>query len=134
MNTRSAPSTILVVDDEPHVVHVLSVVLRHVGYRVLAASDVEEAISVLSTHGADLVITDPQMSSHDGASFASRLFRDERSRGIPIVFLTGHGEGTHGRLAPNVRLVLGKPFSPRHIVEEISKLLPSVAASRSQAA
>jgi CheY-like chemotaxis protein len=122
MGTQSRhPGTVLVVDDEPHVLQVVSVVLRSAGFHVIAAEDGAEALDLLLRHGADAVVTDLNMPLVDGLQLASRLYADERTRSLPVVILTAQPEGHAGGFwdapSPNVRAIVSKPFSPRGLVD-----------------
>ncbi|MEE8168952.1 MAG: response regulator, partial [Phycisphaerae bacterium] len=53
--------TILVCDDEPHILHVVSMKLRNAGYDVLCAEDGREALALALEHRPDAIVTDYQM-------------------------------------------------------------------------
>jgi CheY-like chemotaxis protein len=63
---------ILIVDDEAHILQVLSLKLRNAGYDVLTAVDGEEAFEYASKQQPDLVITDFQMPYMTGRRAATR--------------------------------------------------------------
>ncbi len=125
MGMMGMMGTILVVDDEPHVLQVVSVVLRSAGFRVIAAEDGAEALDLLVRFGADAIVTDLHMPLVDGLQLASRLYADQRTRGLPVIILTAQTEGPIAGLldvpSPNVRAVLAKPFSPRRLVDEVMR-------------
>ncbi len=81
--------TVLIVDDEPHAVRVLSAILKEEGYRILESRDVDSAVSVVRTESVDAIITDLKMPAKDGFE----LFRyvSENNPDIPVVFLTAYG-------------------------------------------
>jgi CheY-like chemotaxis protein len=134
MSDASAAQTILIVDDEPHIVHVLSVVLRQAGYRVMAASDGVDALDVIHRHNVDLVVTDLHLPRCGGAELAKRLYVEERTRRLPIIVLTGFtSDGDQGDL-PNIRAVLTKPFSPRVVLEHVLRILPPRGSALASAA
>jgi len=118
---------ILVVDDEPHIVQVVSLKLRNAGYEVLTAADGEEAFDVAREAMPHLIITDFQMPYMTGLELCRALANDEKTRAIPVIILTARGYALdQGDLAVgNIRDVVGKPFSPRAILEQIEKILPN---------
>ena len=65
--------TILVVDDEIHIVNVVVMNLRKAGYRVLTAQDPEQAFEIARTQIPDLVITDHNMPGGSGVDFCKQL-------------------------------------------------------------
>ncbi len=82
-------SRILIVDDEPNAVKVLSSILLQDGYIVLEAYDVDSAINHLSTNDVDAVITDLRMPGKDGMQFLEYVL--ENYKDIPVIFLTAYG-------------------------------------------
>ena len=130
---------ILIVDDEAHILQVLSLKLRNCGYDVVTAIDGEEALHIAMTSPLDLVITDVQMPYMNGLELAVLLHGNKTTTHIPVVVLTarGHTFATTDVQISNVKEVLSKPFSPRGIAELASKLLcdvPAENANRSEAA
>jgi CheY-like chemotaxis protein len=65
--------TILAVDDEAHILHVVSLKLQNAGFNVVTANDGEEAFEAATAHAIDLGITDFQMPGMSG--LGSGVFR-----------------------------------------------------------
>ena len=116
---------ILIVDDEAHILQVLSLKLRHCGYQTTTAVDGEDALYQVNSNAPDLVITDVQMPFMNGLEFAQALSKCKKTSSIPVVVLTarGHTLASSDTDIPNVRKVISKPFSPRGIVELVEGLL-----------
>jgi CheY-like chemotaxis protein len=70
--------TILVADDESHILSVVSLKLRNAGYRVLTAADGQEALDVALHERPDLLITDYHMPQLSGLELCRRLKQDPR--------------------------------------------------------
>lgn len=123
---------ILVVDDEPHIVQVVSLKLRNAGYEVLSASDGEEALEMASENRPDLIVTDFQMPYMTGLELCQSLAKRPETRDIPVIILTARGYALDdGDLAAgNIRTVVSKPFSPRSILEQIENCLKGRLAAR----
>lgn len=81
--------TVLIVDDEPNAVRVLSVILQEDGYRVFEATNVDQAISVIKGEDIDAVITDVRMPAKDG--FQLFKYVSDNHTDIPVIFLTAFG-------------------------------------------
>ena len=77
--------TILVVDDEPQIVRLLRAYLEEAGFRVVIASDGEQALYVARHEKPDLVVLDLLMPRMDGLEFTRRI---RRERDVPIIMLT----------------------------------------------
>jgi len=114
--------TILVVDDEPQIVRLVRAYLEEAGFRVVTASNGEQAIYVARHEKPDLAVLDILMPRMDGLEF-TRCIRREQD--IPIIMLTARAEETD-RI---VGLELGaddyvtKPFSPRELVARVRAVL-----------
>ena len=117
--------TILVVDDEAEIVRLVRAYLEQAEYRVVTASDGQEALYVARHEKPDLVVLDVLMPRMDGLQFTRRI-RQERD--VPIIMLTARAEETD-RI---VGLELGaddyitKPFSPRELVARVRAVLRRV--------
>jgi len=114
--------TILVVDDEPEIVRFVRAYLEDAGYRVVTASDGQQALFVARHEKPDLVILDLLMPGMDGWDFIRRY---RRERDTPVIMLTARVEETD----QVVGLELGaddyvtKPFSPRALVARVRAVL-----------
>jgi len=126
---------ILIVDDESHILHVLSLKLGKAGYEVLTAVDGEEGLHMARESKPDLVITDIQMPYMTGLELSQELAGDEATADIPVLILTarGYALSSEDLETSNIREVLSKPFSPRLLIELVSSTLGSVG-NRSEAA
>ena len=118
--------SILVVDDEPHIVEVVSDYLKQAGYRVLTAKDGQAAIELTRREHPDLVVLDLMLpGGMDGLDVCRRIRQDSAIGNVPIIMLTAKVELTD-RL---VGLELGaddyitKPFSPREVVARVKAVL-----------
>ena len=130
---------ILIVDDEAHILQVLSLKLRNCGYDIATAIDGEDALYQVTSDPPDLIISDVQMPYMNGLEFAKALSSDSSTSHIPVVILTarGHTLEASDTDIPNIRKVLSKPFSPRGIAEIVATLLKDVStrdAGKSEAA
>lgn len=128
----ASPTTVLVVDDEAHIVQVVSLKLRNAGYEVLLAVDGEEALEIACAEHPDLIITDFQMPYMTGVELCQALAEDKSTAEIPVLILTARGyalDEADLRIG-NIRGVLSKPFSPRAILQQVQELLEAEAARR----
>jgi len=86
MNERG---NVLIVDDEPNAVRVLSVILKEEGYRVLESMTVDSAVGIIHSEDVDAIITDVKMPAKDG--FQLFHYVSEHHPHIPVMFLTAFG-------------------------------------------
>ena len=80
--------TIMIVDDEPENLKVISHVLLDSGYRINVAQDGETAIQVVKTEKPNLILLDVMMPHMDGFETCRRLKTQENTKEIPILFMT----------------------------------------------
>jgi CheY-like chemotaxis protein len=86
MNTAYGP--ILVVEDVPNILELLDITLRFKGYKVITASNGQEALERIAVQFPALVITDILMPKMDGFSFVQKLRTDSKTMQIPVIFLS----------------------------------------------
>lgn len=127
---------VLVVDDEPHIRHVLALKLRSAGVRVEQASHGQEALDIALSNTPALIVSDYQMPGMDGLALAQRLAASQDTAGVPVVMLTARGHRVSpGELAEtNVQMVVDKPFSPRELIGLILELLEAAPGASRDAA
>ena len=126
MNER----TILVADDESHILHVVSLKLKNAGYRVLTARDGQEALEIAQQEKPDLLITDYHMPQLSGLELCRKLKQDPATAHIPAIMLTARGyelEPADTEQSGILRM-LSKPFSPRHLLATVEEVLSGAAA------
>src|SRR5215212_3853204 len=117
--------TILVADDESHILHVVSLKLRNAGFRVLTARDGAEALEMAQQEHPDLVITDYHMPQLSGLELCQRLKQDVNTNGIPAIMLTARGYHLepHDTEESGILRMLSKPFSPRELLATVNEVL-----------
>jgi len=80
---------VLVVDDEPGMLEVLSMALEEMGYRALVTQSPERALEILRTEEIELALLDIRMPGMDGRELMQKI--KEHSPRLPVVFLTAFG-------------------------------------------
>jgi two-component system, sensor histidine kinase and response regulator len=83
---------ILIVDDIPKNLQVLSSILSIEGYQISFASDGKQALSVVETTIPDLILLDIMMPEMDGYEVCKQLKKNESTKDIPVIFLTGKAD------------------------------------------
>lgn len=118
MRSPGTAPTILVVDDQPAVLEVVSRILRHNGYHTLEAGSYEEALSLLSTHDPDLLLTDSVLAEMPEQTLADRV--REIKPGMRILRMSGAHVTAFG---PEGGQVISKPFTAKDLVEKVRTIL-----------
>ena len=124
------PESILLVDDEPIMLEIVSLLLEDAGYRVLQATSGEAALSVLQTTNPDLIIADVVMPGMDGFAFFEQVRADVDQSQIPFVFLTSMDEKTDVRLGMGAGDYLTKPFEPEKLLSAVEVRLARATETR----
>jgi two-component system KDP operon response regulator KdpE len=113
---------VLVVDDEPHLLHAVQLYLEDEGFTVLTAPNGQEALRKVREQLPDVVVMDVQMPGMDGFETLQEL---RKASSVPTIMLTVRGE--EADKVRGLRLgaddYLTKPFSQRELVERIKAVL-----------
>ena len=118
-------TTILVVEDEPTILELVAVNLRHAGFQVVRATSAEEGETVIRHELPDLLVLDWMLPGQSGVGLARKLRADERTRELPIIMLTArvHEEDKIQGLEAGADDYVTKPFSPKELVARIRAVL-----------
>ncbi|NLF15052.1 MAG: response regulator transcription factor [Anaerolineaceae bacterium] len=115
-------ASILVVDDEPHVLKLVKANLESSGYRVLTAEDGEHALQLVEKHGPDLVILDLMLPKMDGYAVCRRI---REFSAVPVIMLTARSaqvDLVHG-FEVGADDYLTKPFSVTELLMRVQAVL-----------
>ena len=112
---------ILIVDDIPKNLQVLSNILNTEGYQIAFASNGKESLVVLETTTPDLILLDIMMPELDGFQVCKALKADERLKDIPIIFITGKAEADDIVTGLNLGAVdyITKPFNATELLSRV---------------
>jgi CheY-like chemotaxis protein len=116
---------ILVVDDSADNVAVISLHLQDLGYRVVTASNGEEAISVATQTLPDLILMDISMPTLDGLAATRRIRESQALRDVPVIAVTAFGTEGFQRAAYDVGVsgYVTKPIDFERMYQLIARLL-----------
>ena len=117
----STPCSILIVDDDPDLLKLLTFRLHGAGYHVESADSAERALAKLSVSVPDLVITDLRMGGMDGITLFENIRKTHPA--LPVIILTAHGT-IPDAVAATQRGVFGyltKPFDSKELLSQVEK-------------
>ena len=122
--------TILVADDESHILHVVSLKLQNAGFRVLTAHDGREALELAQNERPDLLITDYHMPHLSGLELCQAMKQNEATTKIPAIMLTARGYCLEpaDTERSGILCMVSKPFSPRQLLATVNEVLAKLAA------
>lgn len=118
-------AVILVVDDEPSIVKLVTTTLEAKGYETLTAYDGEEALARIKHHHVDLVLLDIMMPHLDGREVRKRLLADPATKDIPVIHLSAVGdfEQQLNAVEGGATDYITKPFAPADLVDRVKAFL-----------
>jgi two-component system, cell cycle response regulator DivK len=119
------PPLILVVDDFADNREMYSQFLAFSGFQVAEAQNGHEALEKAFDLRPDLIVMDLSLPGLDGWEATRRLKADDRTRGIPVIALTGHALAGHskGAMDAGCDAFITKPCLPERLMEEIKSML-----------
>lgn len=125
--------TVLVVDDEPDIVEILTSYLQDEGYRVVTAYNGRDGLETARTLHPDLIVLDFMLPMKHGLTFCKDLKADAALSRIPVVILTGTGniDTVSAALRLGINAYIPKPFERQALLAVIRQIVPSDVSSRS---
>lgn len=117
--------TILVVDDDPDILRLVSIKLRLAGYRVVTAASGTEALEVARSGGPDALVLDVGLPGLTGLDVCFRLRNDVATARTPILLLTARSNPSDVTMgfALGARDYMVKPFNARELVRRVRAML-----------
>ena len=118
-------SSILIVEDEPSIAELISVHLSHEGFLPVRAFQADQALQLMRDVLPDLIVLDWMLPRKSGVQFAKEIRANERTKDIPIIFLTARSEEADKLTGLNAGGddYLTKPFSPKELIARIRAIL-----------
>jgi two-component system alkaline phosphatase synthesis response regulator PhoP len=127
----SRRNSVLVIDDEEHILNILAYNLQLDGLEVYLAEDGPTGLEIVREKKPDVIVLDWMMPEMDGLEVLSELGKDEVTKDIPVIMLTCKkmmldvGQALYQGAADYIL----KPFEPEELVEIVRRKLESVVKS-----
>jgi DNA-binding response OmpR family regulator len=118
----TAKKTILVLDDDPSVRHMLQVLLEQDGHAVIAAGDVPSALAQCAVELPDLMVVDLMLPVEDGEMFLREFRRRWRHSKVPVILLSASTARTDIARRLSVEASLPKPFFAEDLRDLVTTL------------
>ena len=118
-------ANILIADDEPNQLELMSFNLSSAGYSVIKAANGKEAIELIENHSPDLIILDWMMPKMSGIDVCRTLRSRSETKQIPIIILSARSEDSDKSLGLDTGAddYISKPFSPKELISRVKALL-----------
>ena len=116
---------VLVADDDPDILLLITVTLERDGYDVVTAKDGPSALEAAAERVPHLVVLDLMMPGLDGYEVTRRLRREQATKDVPIVIVTAAAEEHQATraLEAGADAYMKKPFSPRELLTRTAALI-----------
>lgn len=118
---------IMLVDDEPEILNLVSIRLKSFGYDVITAPDGQKALEILDGQIPDLILLDVMMPGKDGYEVCNEIKTNDRSSRIPVILFTAKPEQKE-KLKSNYNFIAAddyilKPFEPEDLLLKIKRFI-----------
>jgi CheY-like chemotaxis protein len=112
---------VLVVDDDPLILTVVDLMIRHAGHRTRTAGDASSALDAFADGEVDVLVSDIRMPGMDGLALA-RVVREDYPK-VPIILMTGYlADYTSGSASQiGVDGIIKKPFKSNELLDMIDR-------------
>jgi putative two-component system response regulator len=129
--SASAPHRVLLVDDEPDVLHGVRAMLEHAGYAVTGVDSLKLAVGALATGRFELVLTDLYLGDTDLGHQIAEVARERRPH-TPVVVMTGRPtfDAAQGALRHRVDDIVVKPVDAEHLVATCRRVIRDTDLAR----
>jgi two-component system alkaline phosphatase synthesis response regulator PhoP len=120
---------VMIVDDDPDFVEIISIILRKEGYEIASATDGNEALDKMRASRPDIVLLDVMMSTVlDGVNVSFAMSEDPKLKDVPIVMISSIPDSPNADQFPTDEYVpisawITKPAQPEHLIKTIRRLV-----------
>ncbi len=123
---------ILIAEDEPNIVELLTFILERAGCSTRAVTDGEAAIAEIRRDAPDVLLLDLMLPKHDGYAVLKAVRSGAQNAELPVVMLTAKGQERDRKVAESlgVNAFITKPFSNQDVVDQVLALAGTGAGAR----
>jgi len=124
--TDRRPATIMLIEDDPDLMRLMSHMLKAAGFEVVQAYGGEDALRKVQTRAPDLILTDLAMPKMSGVEVIHRLKSNPDLQHIPVVAVTAYIWDTIAQAAGGVGVdgFIAKPVTATRLLQEVAKYIP----------
>ncbi len=121
----TAGGLVLIVEDEPDIVHLVQVIMRRGGYTVIEAATIKDAARAITERRPDAVLLDVGLPDGEGWE----LLEETRAADLPVIVLSAHSTPTTTRRAQleGVAGYVTKPFTPEQLLSAVGLVMSEIS-------
>ena len=125
-------ANILIADDEPNQLELMSFNLSNAGYSIIKATNGKEAIELIENHSPDLIILDWMMPKMSGIDVCRTLRSRSETKQIPIIILSARSEDSDKSLGLDTGAddYISKPVKPKILLKKISNIAKKISSEK----
>lgn len=113
--------TVLVIEDEPVIAEMMSILLEEDGYNVTSLADTARARQKLHANEIDLVMLDLGLKGEDGQSMCAYIKGQDDLKHIPVILVSGNSDVEKIRIECGADDHIAKPFDLDHFMEKVQR-------------
>ncbi len=123
---RSDNKRICIIEDEPAMVELMTLILKNRGFDVVGAIGGQDGLEMIRQDQPDLVLLDLMMPDMSGWDVYQHMKADDHMKEIPVIIVTAKAQSIDKVLGLHIAKVqdyITKPFTPNELVDSIRKVL-----------
>ena len=118
---------ILVVDDNPHILEAVALVLDTEGFEVRTITKSEDVEKEIKEYKPNLILLDLLLSGRNGEEITKVLKKDPKTKSIPIIIISAHPMAEKTAKGAGADGFIAKPFDINDLLSQINNLLPETS-------
>ncbi len=125
--------TVLVIEDDPDIAHLLRLLLEKEDYKVICAHNSKDALSVLANQSVDCITVDVGLPDVDGITLLKKIRRNKKTRHIPAVVVSADSDGLRkGLVGSGIGVIdwIQKPIDESKLVDKLGAAIRSHSSER----
>lgn len=117
---------VLIVDDSPTEMHILSTMMERLGHSVISATNGEEGVATAKANQPDLILMDVVMPGINGFQATRQLHRDELTKNIPVIIVSTKDQATDKMWGQRqgAKAYVTKPVEEDELIDAINQIFP----------
>jgi two-component system response regulator VicR len=124
--SRDEQRKVIIIEDEPAMIQLVTLILENRGYEVIGATGGSEGLELIAQENPDLVLLDLMMPGMNGWDVYQQMKSDDYMKTIPVIVVTAKATNIDKVLGLHIAKVqdyITKPFSPAELLSSIDKVL-----------
>ncbi len=118
-------SSILLAEDDPAIIEIITYILKGAGFSVVSVTTSEEIFSYLRLHKPSLILLDISLNGMDGEKIAKKIKRNPSTAKIPLLILSANPETEKIAKTTGADGFLQKPFDMEKLIATVSRYIAS---------